>query len=274
MEPSQSLRIIETSLRLIVREKLPSWQTAPGAPSIAALEGKQGEESRRRDGAVVSTDLLDYTATYELTKLILKNWDAGFHSVFDDKKRTESFFAILEDVRNTIAHNRDLLAFERDLLTGIAGMLRNQVAIARSSSNRSMNYYPLIETVTDNFGNGPYSLREALAGNLPDTTRLEVGDELVFEGSASAIEGQEAIWKVFLTPFSEPLGSYQVRPVNARGNEVTLRLPITEDDIGETMKVRVLLTTEARYHRHPVSYNLEAHDDSREFLYAVNPPHA
>jgi hypothetical protein len=56
------------------------WQSAPGAPDIQKLQERQVEEDKRRDGAVVSDDLLDYTETYHLTDLIEKNWESSSRS--------------------------------------------------------------------------------------------------------------------------------------------------------------------------------------------------
>jgi hypothetical protein len=89
------------------------------------LRERQAEAAKRPDGAVVSIDLLDYTEIYHLTGMIERNWEK-FKPAFNDKGRTLAFFGVVKDVRNSVAHSRDLLPFERDLISGIAGQLRNQ----------------------------------------------------------------------------------------------------------------------------------------------------
>jgi hypothetical protein len=92
VEPTDALRSIETALRLVIRDVLgdEGWLAAAGSPDRAPLEQKRTEENKRRDGAAVSSNLLDYTETYQLTNLVLKNWES-FKPVFSDKARTESF---------------------------------------------------------------------------------------------------------------------------------------------------------------------------------------
>jgi len=72
--------------------------------------------------------------------------------VFDDKKRTEVYFGILEDFRNPSAHSRELATFERELLSGISTQLRNQVALYRTALDPANAHYPLIESIIDCFG--------------------------------------------------------------------------------------------------------------------------
>ena len=141
MEPTDALRAIENALRIVIREILgrQGWLSATGAPDEGRLRERQVEESKRRDGAAVSADLLDYTETYHLTGLIGRNWEK-FQPIFNDKARTLAFFGVIEDVRNSVAHSRDLVPFERDLISGIAGQIRNQVSLFRSSRTESTKY--------------------------------------------------------------------------------------------------------------------------------------
>jgi hypothetical protein len=189
VEPTDALRAIEVALRLAVRQVLggTEWLKAKGAPEREKLAERQEVEVKRRDGTVVSEDLLDYTETYHLTELVKKNWDS-FSPVFVDKKRTEAFFGVIEDVRNSIAHSRDLVPFERDLITGIAGLLRNQVALYRSGAiDAAAQHYPLIESLKDSFGRDGHPL-----GGAPgrfSRIRLEVGDVITFVGKATDPRG-------------------------------------------------------------------------------------
>lgn len=77
MEPTDALRSIETALRLVIRDILgrDAWFKAKGVPDVEKLRERQDEERRRRDGVVLSDDLLNFTETYHLTEMIEKNWD-------------------------------------------------------------------------------------------------------------------------------------------------------------------------------------------------------
>ena len=55
----------------------------------------------------------------------------------------------LDNIRNAVGHSRPLLPFERDLLSGIAGQIRNQVTIYMSTQDEAGDIYPRIESVTD-----------------------------------------------------------------------------------------------------------------------------
>ena len=62
----------ETAFREIVRSAIgPKWVDDFPADKIAALASKRTEEDKKRDGASVSSDLLDYTEAYQLETLIL-----------------------------------------------------------------------------------------------------------------------------------------------------------------------------------------------------------
>ncbi|MGW4295067.1 hypothetical protein ACWEH1_18695 [Micromonospora chersina] len=152
MEHGEALAAVETALRNIVRQIMgDAWQAATGAPDLERLREKQQEARRRRDGSVVADDLLAFVEWHHLTGLIERNW-AAFKPVFDDLARTKVFFGILSDYRNDVAHSRELNDFEKHLLVGSSGQLRNQIAIYRGQAVGSSAYYPTIERAWDNFG--------------------------------------------------------------------------------------------------------------------------
>lgn len=266
MDPSLALNVIETSLRLAICDVLPGWQENPYAPNVEGLKRKQREEHARRDGTVGAEDLLAFTNTYDLGKIVLGNWEL-FKPIFDDKKRTESHLDTLEDLRNTIAHSRDLRPFEQDLLSGIAGMFRNQVTLFRSGTNQSSKHYPLIEKVTDSFGNGP---ADSSSFGVPDkNVRLEVGQTVTFDASANTASGKAVLWKV--VPGRATTLNHVSAPVLAEGEDVRLQFTVEEEHVSEYLTIGVFVTTDSQYHRQDFN---GPYDDSRIFSYAVNPPHA
>ncbi|MEU4769593.1 hypothetical protein AB0H12_40855 [Actinosynnema sp. NPDC023794] len=266
MEPSDALRSIETALRLAIRQIFDGdeWLAVTGAPDKEKLVERQQEEQRRRDGTVVSSDLLDYVETYHLTGLVSKNWEK-FKPIFDDKGRTDAFFGIIMDVRNSVAHSRDLVTHERELISGIAGMIRNQVSLFRSKANSSAVYYPLIESVKDGFGlEGVYGHRSH------GGPRVEVGDELTFSGSAFGARGKSVRWRLlkYRSSYLVDVLEHEV-PV---GDQVTFSYTVVEDDVSEHFTLVVHILAESRFHRHRDDMGVPSHDDSRMFTYAVNPP--
>lgn len=226
------------------------------------LEEKRSEEMRRRDGVHIVDDLLSYTEFYQLVDMIAKNWEK-FSPIFDDKARTIAYLGSVEDVRNNIAHSRQLVQYERDLLSGIAGQIRNQVALYRSNEEESRNYYPLIESLRDGFGNegrgtgfaGPPASRLA---------RLDVGHVLEFTGSAFSATNSPVKWYLSGTN----LAQVEV----TEGNDVTFSFTVTEECVGESFSIFIIIVADSKYHRYPMAMGSMNCDDYREFYYSVNPP--
>lgn len=258
MDPDKSLHSIETALRLATFIMLPDWERANGAPDLGRLADRQREEAARRDGVTVSSSLLDYTMTTELTKLVLSNWET-YKPIFADMARTKVYFGILEDVRNAIAHGRELVPYEQNLLEGIAGQIRNQVSAYRTENDPSALHYPLIERVTDNFGRDGFS---------HDKPRLNVGDELKFSASAFGVGGRENRWRL---RWSNSRSRLEESEEVARGNDVSIAMIIDECHVSESLSVVISLCTASTFTRH--SDSIEGnYDDHRQFEYSVNPP--
>ena len=273
-DPATALQAVENSLRLVIRDVLgDSWRSS--ISDLPRLEGKRAEDRARRDGAIVSDDLLSYVEFYHLSKIVRDNWDPHFAPIFSDKKRTDVLFGILGDVRNAIAHSRELLRFERELVSGASGQLRNQVTIFRTQKAPATSYYPIIESVIDNFGQiGRQGITD-LESAVPVPLRLEVGDTVSFACRGSDERGRELEW--FLqTGFERSL---QVRPSASkmcRGSSTTIEWQPTESHVGESQFVYVgMRAADGRFRRNKgiaIAWE-EDYDDMRIFRYAINPPH-
>jgi len=267
MEPTEALRSVETVLRLSIAQILPDWKDVLSNEALGKVAEKRKEEGKRRDGAVVSDELLDYLEFHQLTSIINKRWEQ-FKPVFRDKGRTAAFFDFLEDVRNSIAHSRNLLPFERDLLSRISGQLRNQVTIYRSSVTDSAQYYPQIESVTDSFGwRMPKGTTQVITG--PDQfrvgTRLEVGQTVQFNCSGWDARDRTLYWRLFRV--EAYWATSQKRLVSsAEGTEALLTWQVTDEDVGEYSHAIIEMISASRFHLH------KDYDDQVLFTYAVNPP--
>lgn len=281
-DPASSLQSAENALRLAVREVLgDDWQQY--VSDVPRIEAKQAEEAKRRDGVTVESDLLAYTEFHELTGIIMKAWEK-FQPVFDDKKRTQVWFDSLEDVRNAIAHSRTLVEYERYLIAGVAGQIRNQVSLFRTSEDATRKHYAIIESVRDSFGRLGYKDPILM---IPDTSadpRLEIGDSISFDCVGSDVRGRELEWVLLWDQLSRSQNAtVPIPPERTRmayGNSVTLSLTIDEGDVGENLVAKIYVR--AKDSKHVLHYRSMGtnerslvgigHDDYRRFDYSVNPP--
>ena len=108
-------------------------------------------ESNKKEGVQASEDLLDYLELHKLVSLAQNNW-SKFEPVFEDEQQTKVLPSLMCKLRNSVAHSRDLVKFEQDLVRGVSGMLRNQVSMFRMSNENTARYYPIIESLVDSFG--------------------------------------------------------------------------------------------------------------------------
>lgn len=259
IEPSLAVQTVEIALRDLIRKVLgPDWGEKRGAPDLERLREKQEEDRKRRDGAIVNDDLLAYTELHSLTQLIDKNWES-FKPALGDSARTKVFLGILADFRNPVAHSRQLLPFERELLSGAAGQLRNQVSLFLSCDDGSHQHYSSIESVTDSFGN--------IAGSFYDADRfhagirLNVGDRLAFHCMATDPRGREIIWKLGIGTSTRHEAIAETSGVPAE-----LIWEVADNHVGEKRWVRISAAHAGRFHQR------EGFDDERFLTYNVNPP--
>jgi len=156
--------------------------------------------------------------------------------------------------------------FERDLIAGIAGQLRNQVSLFRASRDTSTQYNPLIESVTDSYG------REAFrehARTWPATVRVDVGDVLELRGRAFNSRDTEVNWMLVFSHMLSP-HIFVTPSALATGDDVNFRYEVSEADVGESMFAVVYIATDARFHRH--QRTTPPHDDAVFLNFTVNPP--
>ncbi|WP_126875062.1 MULTISPECIES: hypothetical protein [unclassified Kocuria] len=269
LDPAIALKNIETALRLVVISECGgSWLEMKGAPPERELIERSEEEARRRRGVRPSSDLLEYVQFPQLCNIILGDWDKFTH-VFGAKQEFQALIKIVGGVRNTIAHSREVAIFESYLLAGISGRIRAQVGTYRESRDGGVVFYPRIENVSDTFGNNGIEGLWLFEDNF---CRLNVGDELEFRAAAFSPRESELQWKVCVNDSTGAIviQSIDDLPVAATGSDVVLRYVITEDNIGEDFQIKIILTTNNKYHRH-MEYE-SSFDDSRTFGYSVNPP--
>jgi hypothetical protein len=231
-------------------------------------------ETSERVGVLHSKDLLAFANTRHLTDIIEKNWEK-FAPVFKDETRAKVSFQAINSYRNTVSHNRDLRPFERDLLSGISGQIRNLVTLHLNTLSDTRTHYPVIESAVDSIGNVGIvdPLSYAVQGKFQHA--FEVGDVVSFDVSGWDPRDRRLTWELATgdstyirpTPELHGLQGYVEPP---SGNSVTLNMTMTEEHVGVLLFVGVFLRNESRFRK--VTNGSVSWDDMRYFIYRVNPP--
>ncbi|MFE5338885.1 hypothetical protein ACFQ80_01570 [Isoptericola sp. NPDC056578] len=174
VEPSVALVQLERALRRVIQHayrehfKEGDWLARISTDEQRACWAKRAteEEKKRtkRGAAVTPTTGLEYAHLAELRTILKKHWSPvapalGAHkevgTMLERAADIEALLKRFDDLRNTVAHSRDLLPFEKDLLAGIAGDIENRVTIYMSSKDPAGDIYPRITAVMDSFGHQP-----------------------------------------------------------------------------------------------------------------------
>ncbi|WP_420367154.1 Swt1 family HEPN domain-containing protein [Curtobacterium sp. L1-20] len=270
LTPSSALESCETALRQllvhVLAEKHGSkWMTKVfNDKQLAGFTEKREYEQKKRTSrgvAVVSNALIDYTQFFDLVTLAEKNWELVAPAL-GKKADTLALLRRIDDLRNTVAHNRTLLPFEEDLVAGIAGEIRNRVTIYMSTQDETGDFYARIEEVTDSFGNrldGVATLVSTYPSVQTDIV-LSVGQTVTFRCRASDPQGRPLSWQL-TTSYAGG------RSVVVKGADVELRWEVTDDHVSTQTYVWIRLIAEGRYHRWS-----EGFDGLATFMYRVDPP--
>ena len=265
MEASASIAVIESDLRALCQKVLAAadgtdWLDASEYGALVEkLQERKTEESTRRKPAVVPTSLLSYAHLYELTAIVTKRWQA-FSAALGSKREFEVLSGIVEDFRNAPAHSRELLPYERDLLAGIAGLIRTKVITYMSTTGPDRAYYPVIESLHDSFGHECDRLEDTMSGIARTSLELAVGTVVSVVARGWDPHGRPLTWRFFR---HEPTDAGRQ---TAAGDQVTFEYTVTEEDVGVHFSLSVALTSSGKFHRH-LNY-----DHKAGFMYSVRPP--
>lgn len=209
-------------------------------------EKKDVERAKRqtRGTVAVQEDLLYYAEFYELVELCGTHWDlvAG---AFAPKKVTMALLDRFDDLRNTIAHGRDLLPFEDDLIAGIAGEIRNRVTIFMSSQAPSGEHFARVEEIVDSFGNrvdGAATLTTSNPGIMCEQI-LHPGDVVTWRCRGWDPNGRALRWHVAVAPSD----NHEVSEVE--GGEVEVSWTVSESNISSRSYAIVRMKSDSDYHR-------------------------
>jgi len=111
---------------------------------------KMEEEAKRLKGIIIDNRIIYYSDFYDLEAIIDKHWNDTFKEIFDNKKQIEVFLDIISTYRVAIAHNKELLEHQKNLLIGISGMIRRCIAEYKADKDNEDNYYPKFQSIIIN----------------------------------------------------------------------------------------------------------------------------
>jgi hypothetical protein len=271
LTPSSALESCETALRQllvhVLREKHGTdWMSAVfNEKQLAGFADRREPEQKKRTSrgvAVVSDALIDYTQFFELLTLAAKHWELVAPAL-GKKADTFALLRRIDDLRNTVAHNRALRPFEEDLIAGIAGQIRNMVTIYMSTQDESGDHYARIEEVTDSFGHEIDAVQTMHASSVSLDTgiTLNVGDVVTFRCRASDPHNRNLTWTL------QPYPGSTTATATATGEDVELQWTVTEANVSADSSVWIRLISGSPYHRWS-----GRNDGWADFHYRVNPP--
>jgi hypothetical protein len=272
LEPSIALTTCETALRALMThvyaEKLGSgWlDRVVSADKLSAWAGRADEEARARGtkGVVVVPGAgLAYANLYDLIAIAEKHWEP-LAPALGPRAKALPLINRLNSLRNAVGHSRPLLPFEQDLMSGIAGQIRNQVTIFMSAQDEAGDIYPRIESISDGFGRRIESatVTGEVAGSVQDRTVIvHPGETVLFECVGTDPQGRPLSWSLG-RPHRGRSGL-----VGPSGGVTAVQWTVTDDDVTETRNVEIYLATEgAKYHR------FGDFDHRAYFAFKVRPP--
>lgn len=271
LPPSIALSSCENALRQLLTHVLSKrlaedWLTeALPAATISKWEDRREVEVRKRTtrGVVaVPQGLLHYAEFYELVDLARKNWDDVFPAL-GRKVATGALLDRFDDLRNTVAHSRDLLPFEEDLLAGIAGEIRNRVTLYMTEQAPNGQHFARIEEVVDSFGNRVDGLAtlEISNPNAGGQQTLGVGDVVTFRARGTDPHGRKLHWTLSVVPHGYDLD-------HAEGEDVELTWTVAPRHVSSRSYAIVRLVANSEFHRWS-----DGVDGSAAYFYSVTPPH-
>jgi len=138
MQPAEALATCEQALRslistVLVKKLGKDWVSQVFSEERAVkIRGVREEESGRRTRrgvASVPSSELAYAQFFDILALLKKYWE-DFKPALGNQSETLGLLSRFEALRNSVAHNRDLLPFEEELLSGIAGEIRNRCRVS------------------------------------------------------------------------------------------------------------------------------------------------
>jgi hypothetical protein len=272
LNPALALTSIERALRQPYTQVLgglhgTDWLVSQlPAEQIKRLEGKRETETRRREERGVAEtpkSLVDYTEFFQLINIADKNWQ-HLATALGEKKDTLALLRRFDQLRNSVAHSRELLPFEEDLLSGIAGEIRNRVTLYMSKATDTNEYWARIESVTDSYGNSIDGLRTTQSSNPHCRTglTLQVGEVVTFDCRATDPKGRTISWTYGTLPYDPEDSSRNA----VHGDNVRLIWEVKPHHVSSQTSIHIRMQSDSASHRWH-----EGRDGFAAFVYKVLP---
>lgn len=273
LEPGAALTTCETALRNLMTVAYssdygPDWLHRVAGEKLEQWHARAESEFQARGpkGVIAVPDAgLSYANFFDLLSIADKHWEP-LAPALGKKAAAVALLKRLDNLRNTVGHSRPLLPFERDLMSGIAGQIRNQVTIYMSSRDDVGDIYPRIEAISDSFGRRIESAtaETELAGSAttPPYVLVRPGDEVTFDCTGIDPQGRDLEW----TLGSAHLPLYPVT-TSASGVLTQLTWTVNDSDVNESKAIEIYLRADGTpYHRWGYF------DHRAYFMFRVRPP--
>ena len=253
MEESKALKEVENSLRDFISNFLEQnigkdWLNSCGVTQdrISIWKERKENDEKKQKYSTIEKRLLYYSDFYDLINIIDKNWNKGFKDVFVNKTTTMVFLDLLKDFRNPEAHRREFLPYQKKLIVGISGEIRNRIILYRSKKETGEDYFPRLESVKDNLGNTWVQRNHLIDTQLT----LRVGDTIQFLITA-------------IDPLGENL-EYSIYG-NKWQNSNFIEIKLTEEHISKRCDFLIAVRSKRSYHA------FSNYDDVALFQYQILP---
>lgn len=258
IDADTELKILENSIRDIISFVLnkkfgTNWidQLKISDERVKKWKEKQLIEEARLKGNILENRLIYYSDFYDLKSIIDKHWNDGLIEVFHDKKTVTLFLEEAEKLRDPNAHRRELFDYQKHLIKGVSGELRTRIMKYRGKKENPEDFFPMIESVTDNLGN-----RISSTGN----PQLISSNQAVKSGDIIEI----------IAHSTDPLGDSIEFSIERNGKhnwtkENRAKIIFDNDDIGLTCDIYIYVRSLRDFHAY------HDHDDRIIIRYIVLP---
>ncbi len=243
--------ILKDFISMIVSESLgDNWIPQSGLSELRLRELELIRTKYQEDNNTMTSEgrLINFCNFIDLAKIVEKQWNTQFEVAFGYPESLKTYLTSLQRFNNPDAYNRPLMSFEKHLILGVCGTIRNNIAVYRSWKEVGKDGFPLIETVKDNFGN-LWTL--GMPKKLKTQLSITEGDILEFVIIASDPKDEFLEYRIF--PNKWQTGNVLQRQIN-------------RDDLGKEVTFQIGIRSKRNYHAYPMGY-----DDRISFVYSILP---
>lgn len=188
---------------------------------------KREIERKKYKGILLEPRLIYYSDFYDLKNIISKKWEL-IKPILIDKKRFDVFFDEVHRFRDTEAHGRELLTYQKNILNGIVFDLKSQLATYHNKNMNADDYFIKLLKVSDSlgstweFGNNGHKFIDKI---------LRVGDTIEFIIEAFDPKNREIEYELY------------AKGTKINSKEGVLQITITNEMIGKNSGIEITVQT-------------------------------